>query len=100
MKGPIELPWTIMSLASDPKRRTYVDVSQDLPSEEQWIEDQQHPAELPGPEIEVPLLRMRRKGGAVTTSSREKIAKLNPNKGEKRAGDSIQPSSSTSSSRP
>ena len=38
LKGAIDLPWTITQLASDPKRRTYVDIAQDLPNEAEWEE--------------------------------------------------------------
>ena len=38
LKGPVELPWTITSLASDPKKRTYHDISAEVPSHEDWIE--------------------------------------------------------------
>ena len=36
LKGPVELPWTITSIATDPQRRTYVDVSKEVPTEAEW----------------------------------------------------------------
>ena len=32
LKGPLEIPWTISSLAAHPNRRTYHDISRDIPS--------------------------------------------------------------------
>ena len=43
LKGPVELPWTITSIATDPKRRTFLDISQERPTEGQW----EQAAELP-----------------------------------------------------
>eukprot|EP00435_Cladocopium_sp_Y103_P018219 s2415_g4.t1 len=45
LKGPIEIPWTITSLATHPTRRTYVDVSSDLPTNEEYVDASQHPTE-------------------------------------------------------
>ena len=43
LKGPIEIPWAITSLATHPTRKTYVDVSGDLPSHEEYVDASQHP---------------------------------------------------------
>ena len=44
LKGPIEIPWTITSLATHPTRKTYIDVSQDLPTNEQYVDAADHPS--------------------------------------------------------
>eukprot|EP00435_Cladocopium_sp_Y103_P052568 s378_g16.t1 len=43
LKGPVEIPWTITSLATHPTRKTYVDVSSDLPTQEEYVDASQHP---------------------------------------------------------
>ena len=43
LKGPIEIPWTITSLATHPTRRTYVDVSKDIPTSEEYVDAIGHP---------------------------------------------------------
>lgn len=43
LRGPVEIPWTITSLATHPTRKTYVDVSNDLPTHEEYVEASQHP---------------------------------------------------------
>ena len=43
LKGPIEIPWAITLLATHPTRKTYVDVTNDLPSNEQFVAALQHP---------------------------------------------------------
>ena len=42
LKGPVEIPWTFTSLATNAARRTYHDVSQEIPDEEEWELAQQH----------------------------------------------------------
>ena len=42
LKGPVELPWTITSLATDSKRRTFIDVSVEVPSVQQWEAAHEH----------------------------------------------------------
>eukprot|EP00435_Cladocopium_sp_Y103_P071048 s167_g36.t1 len=32
LKGPVQIPWTITSLASHPSRKTYIDISKDIPT--------------------------------------------------------------------
>ena len=61
LKGTIDLPWTITQLASDPKRRTYVDIAQDLPDEAEWEESLDEPTGNPGAELGVPTHRLTRK---------------------------------------
>ena len=43
MNKPAELPWTFTSLATDPSRRTFIDISEERPNEDEWEEA----AELP-----------------------------------------------------
>ena len=43
LKGPVEIPWTITSLATHPNRRTYTDISQDIPTDMDWEEAANHP---------------------------------------------------------
>ena len=43
LKGPVEIPWTISSLATHPNRRTYIDISHDKPTDDQFQEAGNHP---------------------------------------------------------
>eukprot|EP00435_Cladocopium_sp_Y103_P031789 s1589_g8.t1 len=43
LKGPIEIPWTITSLATHPTRKTYIDISQDIPTAKHFEEACNHP---------------------------------------------------------
>eukprot|EP00435_Cladocopium_sp_Y103_P060542 s1303_g22.t1 len=43
LKGPCEIPWTITSLATHPNRRTYWDISLEVPTDLQWQEASEHP---------------------------------------------------------
>ena len=43
LKGPVEIPWTITSLATHPHRKTYQDITQDIPTDMQWEEAANHP---------------------------------------------------------
>ena len=43
LRGPVELPWTITALATDPGRRTYIDISHEQPTDEQWEEAKDTP---------------------------------------------------------
>ena len=36
LRGPVEIPWTITSLASHPHTRTFDDVSKDVPTDMEW----------------------------------------------------------------
>ena len=77
LQGPIELPWTITSLATDPKRRTYVDISGDLPDEHEWETDLAFPPEEPGKELAVPTKRFREKGSPAMTDTSQKSRRQN-----------------------
>ena len=44
LKGPVEIPWTITSLATHPQRKTYEDVSKDLPTDMDWEEACEQPS--------------------------------------------------------
>ena len=53
LRGPTELPWTITSLASDPKKRTFLDISQEVPPEDERhaAAEKREPGTLPiGPQ--------------------------------------------------
>lgn len=84
LQGPIELPWTITSLATDPKRRTYVDISGDLPDEHEWETDLAFPPEEPGKELAVPTKRFREKGSPAMTDTSQKSRRQNLPQGTKR----------------
>lgn len=43
LQGPLEVPWTITSLATHPGRKTYHDISKDLPTDDQFQEAANHP---------------------------------------------------------
>ena len=43
LKGPVELPWTITSLAKDPKKRTYFDITNEVPDEDEWMNGMEEP---------------------------------------------------------
>lgn len=43
LKGPVEIPWTISSLATHPNRRTYTDISHEKPSDDQFQSAVNHP---------------------------------------------------------
>lgn len=43
LRGPVEIPWTITALATDPKRRTYIEISEDQPTDEQWEDARELP---------------------------------------------------------
>ena len=62
LKGPVELPWTITSLASSGVRRGYIDISHDIPEEDVWMESHDVPPEEPNLDDDIPQKRMRVKG--------------------------------------
>ena len=43
LKGPVEIPWTITSLATQPHKKTYDNITGDLPDDMQWEEAAQQP---------------------------------------------------------
>ena len=43
LKGPVEIPWTITSLATHPNRKTYEDITKDIPSDMDWEQAQEQP---------------------------------------------------------
>ena len=43
LKGPVEIPWTITSLASHPHKKTYDDITSEIPDDMQWDEAAQQP---------------------------------------------------------
>ena len=43
LKGPVEIPWAITSLATHPQRKTYWDISAEKPTDLQWQEASEHP---------------------------------------------------------
>ena len=60
LAGPVELPWTMMSLATHGKRQVFQDISKEVPSDEEWAEGKT----LSGKRgiVEEPHRRMRQKG--------------------------------------
>ena len=36
LKGPVEIPWTFSGIISGDRRQHYVDITEDVPTEEQW----------------------------------------------------------------
>lgn len=62
LTGPIEIPWMITTLATDPKRRTYVDLSMDKPNREEWTEAHEEPPVRTHHGENIPETRMRKKG--------------------------------------
>ena len=98
LKGPVEIPWTMTSLATSPNRRTYHDISQDNPDEAEWEmageqePGRDHPEDLPliTPPI-LPRRRLREKRGPEGLPTREgppsKGAKAAEKRGVKRLGE-------------
>ena len=43
LRGPVEIPWTITSLASHPHTKTFDDISKDIPSDLEWEQATQDP---------------------------------------------------------
>ena len=98
LKGPVELPWTISSLATDPSRRTFEDISGEIPDEGAWHQAAAE-SEEPRPRREdEPTRRMRVKGplgeGDDSQAKRGKVEERQ----RKRGGDEM--SEEASSSRP
>ena len=60
LAGPVELPWTMMSLTTHGKRQVFQDISKEVPSDEEWADGKT----LSGKRgiVEEPLRRMRQKG--------------------------------------
>ena len=58
LAGPVHIPWTISTLASCPTRRTYVDISQDIPTEEDWEMARDSTTGQPGTELGVSKTRL------------------------------------------
>ena len=71
LQGPVELPWTITTLATDPRRRTFVDISEELPDDEEW-EEARHEVPKPANIEENPVRRrhMRKEPATATGSTR------------------------------
>ena len=65
LKGPVELPWTITAIATDPKRRTFLDISQEKPTEGQWEQAAELPTGLNSRTGEAPTRRHTEKGPLV-----------------------------------
>lgn len=87
-KGPVELPWTITTLATAEGGRTFLDISHEIPDDDQWDTAQEYPSELPGREEFVPLTRKHQKGpGDVAPSKPPKRRSLNPQTGQKRTAE-------------
>lgn len=86
LKGAIDLPWTITQLASDPKRRTYVDIAQDLPNEAEWEESLDIPTDNPGAELGIPTHRLTRKATVLPDGQvrNAKQSRLEETRGTKR----------------
>ena len=97
LHGPVELPWTITTLATDPSRRTYVDISAEVPSEEEWDRafDQD-----PEQEREAPTVRFRRKATQQPETHREKHRQPPPIQEKKRGEQAMGSGGDSSSSRP
>ena len=43
LKGPVEIPWSITSLATHPQRRTYEHIAKDVPTDRDWEEAHDQP---------------------------------------------------------
>ena len=86
LRGPVELPWTITGLATDPRRRTYIDISEETPDDEEWEEARHEKVATEGIAEEPPRWRHTRKEPAtVTTAFRpQKVRREQPSHGEKR----------------
>ena len=42
LKGPVQIPWTMTTLASYPSRRTYQDITSEVPDDMEWEAVQEH----------------------------------------------------------
>lgn len=88
LKGPVELPWTITSLASSGVRRGYIDISHDIPEEDVWMESHDVPPEEPNLDDDIPQKRMRVKGPGIWASAnpvsgqQEQSRTVNPGSGQ------------------
>ena len=100
LHGPVELPWTITTLATDPSRRTYVDISGEVPSEEEWDRAFDQDPERQEPEREIPTVRFRRKASAQPESYRGKFRQPPPIQEKKRSEQDMESGGASSSSRP
>ena len=62
LKGPVELPWTFTALATDPRRRTYTDLTTELPDDDEWEDAAAGPPQPAGSAMDVPRKRLYGKG--------------------------------------
>ena len=87
IENPAELPWTSPSSATDPTRRTYVDISTEKPDEMEW-EEAADQGPLPPVRTPKPSRRMTTKrpapSTATTTPEKGKEARLQEARGTKR----------------
>ena len=84
-KGPVELPWTISSLATAEGGRTFLDISHEIPDDEQWDGAQEFPSERPQQEELIPITRKTKKGPGDIEPSKRRT--LNPPTGQKRSAE-------------
>lgn len=89
LQGPVELPWTITTIAADADRRTFEDITTEIPDEAEW----ETALDMPPEEEWVPARRVMEKG-RVEMRRRVSAEGVRPQKlqrtaevrGEKRAG--------------
>ena len=91
LNGPVEIPWTMTALATSPNRRTYHDISHEVPDEEEWEEAAEHPVESVDPNLEAPRFRLREKRSLESSVPSDrppsKGQKMPERRGTKRAGE-------------
>ena len=94
LNGPVEIPWTMTALATNPRRRTYQDISRDIPDEAEWEDAADHPAEPVDPALEVPRFRLREKRGVASRPVQDRPSSKEPKtmerRGTKRAGEAYE----------
>ena len=61
----MELPWTITTLATDPKRRTFLDITQEIPTTQQWEQAEEMPIGRDGRDLGAPTHRQTGKGPCI-----------------------------------
>ena len=62
LQGPVQIPWTITAIATSGGRQTYIDATQEIPTDEQWQEAETSNGGEPPEELRVSEVRMREKG--------------------------------------
>ena len=84
-KGPVELPWTITKLATAEGGRTFLDISHEVPDDEQWDKAQEFPSERPQREELIPITRKHKKSPGDVEPSKRRT--MNPQTGQKRTAE-------------